>query len=342
MAATVRQLASHLRFQPPDRIELRDLLGLGKTESASVRVRSAPFSLMTQNMALMVSPASYLGTDRSGAMAEIVAQIRAGAHDFVGLCEVFDDDERAGIRLLVKDLFPHFVDATDEDDLESDGGQLVLSRHPLLAVHKHVFGTDAGDDGWANKGVIHVRVHPAGSPTAFDVFYTHLQALYASSFAEADRIFQESGGPPFGADYKGALLGQLVEMRTFIQVHSDPDIPAFILGDLNVPGTVREDLEVLVDRLGDPVDLWLAAGHDSDDGLTIDQPHANSAHNFYADDADNEHDRQRLDYILMRSSPRFVPIVRQIEVTKFSRNGRFISDHFGLHARIEELIEIVR
>jgi endonuclease/exonuclease/phosphatase family metal-dependent hydrolase len=330
VAATLRQLAGHVRFRPPDRIHLRELLGLGQKESAVVRVRSAPFSLMTQNMALVVFPADYLGTDRDGAIGEIVAQIRGGAHDFVGLCEVFADGEREGIRLAVQDLFPHFVDATDSEDLDSDGGQLILSRHPLLAVHKHVFETGAGDDDWANKGVIHVRVHPAGSPTAFDVFYTHMQAIYASSFAEADEDFRE------------VLLAQLDEMRAFIRKHSDPGIPAFILGDLNVPGTVREDLEVLAERLGDPVDLWLAAGHDINDGMTIDQPQANKAHNFYADDDDNEHDRQRLDYILMRPSPRFVPIVRQIEVRKFSRNGRFISDHFGLHARIEELIEIVR
>lgn len=331
MAATVRQLASHLLFHPPDRVELRDLLGLGQEESASVRVRSAPFSLMTQNMALVVFPADYLGTDRNGAIAEIVAQIRASAPDLVGLCEVFADGEREGMQLRLRDLFPHFVDATDEDDLDSDGGQLVLSRHPLLTVpHSHVFEAGVGDDAWANKGVIHVRVQPNGSPTAFDVFYTHLQSIYASSFAEAD------------ADYRGALLAQLDEMRAFMQIHADPAIPAFVLGDLNVPGTVREDLEVLVDRLGDPVDLWLAAGHGIDSGLTIDQPRANSAHNFYADDDVNEHERQRLDFVLMRPSPRFVPIVRQIEVRKFSHNGRFISDHFGLHARIEEVIEIVR
>jgi endonuclease/exonuclease/phosphatase family metal-dependent hydrolase len=315
-----------MKFDPPDDIVLSDLLGLHG--NATISVRAAPFSLMTQNMALVVFPAGYVGTNRDGALAEIISQIRSLVPDVVGLCEVFSDGERDHLVAKLKDIYPHFADATDSEDMDSDGGQLVLSKAPISQVHHLVFEAGVGDDAWANKGVIHIRVHPPDSPSAFDVFYSHTQSTYSRDLRTADE------------DHREALLTQLLEMRAFIQIHSDRAIPAFIMGDLNIAGNVPEDLDQLITRLGDPVDLWLSAGNTPASGFTIDQPQADKATNFYEDDDDNDHEKQRLDYILMKAGSKFIPIVRSIEVKKFRHSGRFISDHFGLHARFEELVEV--
>ena len=328
MSVTIRQLAKHVKFRPPERVALSELLMLDG--GATVSVRAAPFSLMTQNMALVVAPAGYVGTNRDGVVAEIISQIRSFAPDVVGLCEVFKDSEREHIAGSLSDIYPHFADATDSEDLDSDGGQLVLSKAPMSQVHHLVFDAGVGGDAWANKGVIHVRVHPASSPSACDVFYSHTQSTYSTDLRTADE------------DHREALLSQLLEMRAFIEILSDPAIPAFIMGDLNIAGNVPEDLDELITRLGDPVDLWLSAGNTPASGFTIDQPQADKATNFYEDDEDNDHEKQRLDYILMKAGSKFIPIVRSIEVKKFRHAGRFISDHFGLHARFEELVEVRR
>ena len=77
---------------------------------------------MTQNMGLLVFPGEYLGTNREGAVAEIISRITAISPDIVGLCEVFADGERETIRTLVQQFYPYFQEGPDEDDLESDGG----------------------------------------------------------------------------------------------------------------------------------------------------------------------------------------------------------------------------
>lgn len=117
-------------------------------------------SVMTQNMALLVSPAPYLGTDRNGARAEIISRILGLSPDVVGLCEVFDDDDREKIRVALRMQYPHTREGPDEADLESDGGLLLLSKHPIESSHDTIFRECDGVDCFANKGVIHVRVHP--------------------------------------------------------------------------------------------------------------------------------------------------------------------------------------
>lgn len=87
-------------------------------------------------MALLVAPGDYLGTDRDGAVAEISARIRALSPDVAGLCEVFSDGERENIRTALSDLYPYFQEGPDEDDFESDGGLLLLSKHPYLRLER--------------------------------------------------------------------------------------------------------------------------------------------------------------------------------------------------------------
>src|SRR5262245_30271450 len=131
MTVTIRQLARHISKQPSEAPTLRQLL---KRENSDARIRvvTAPLSVMTYNMALLVFPASYLGTDRDGAVAEIVSRVTAFSPDVVGLCEVFSDGEREIIQTELASLYPHFREGPDEADLDSDGGLLLLSKHPVL------------------------------------------------------------------------------------------------------------------------------------------------------------------------------------------------------------------
>jgi endonuclease/exonuclease/phosphatase family metal-dependent hydrolase len=314
-SVTIRQLSLHTNHQSPASFRLRQILRL-EDPNLHIHVKAAPFSLMIQNMALLVFPADYLGTNRAGAVNEIISQIKAIAPDIVGLCEVFADDERETIRTSVKHIYPHFQEGPDEDDLESDGGLLLLSKHPILQHHQIIYRDCAGSDCWANKGVIHIRVQPPGVPMPYDIFFSHTQNI------------EEAEG-------KEALYKQLTRINQMIQDHADPSIPTLILGDLNIPGEILEHYNQLIKRLGKPVDLWAMAGSTPESGFTF-----TADNNFYEDDTDNPHLNHRLDYMLMKAGLGFIPIMKNIEILKFALEGRFISDHFGLHVQFEQLVQV--
>ena len=316
MSATIRQLSRHISNTTLEPLGLRQMLRL---ENANLRlqVRTVPFSLMTQNTALL--GIGYKGTDRDGVVAEIISRINARSPDVVGLCEVFKDDEREAIREGVKDVYPHFREGPDESDLvNEDGGLLLLSRHPILQHHQELYRDCAGDDCLANKGIIHIRIQLPGAPTPCDIFYSHTQ-----------------NPDPILADGTEELLAQLNRLGEFVEEMADPRSPSFIMGDLNVRGEVTEQHKELIARIRNPVDLWLVGGNAPTSGLTF-----VSDNNFYDDEDDNPQQNQRLDYILLKAGLRFIPILKQIEVVKFTHDGRFISDHFGLRAEFDQFVQV--
>lgn len=312
---TIRQLSRHISNQPLLPLGLRQILRLEKA-NLRLQVKMASFSIMTQNMGLLVFPGAYLGTDREGAINEIISRIKSISPDVVGLCEVFADGEREMIRISLLPIYPHFQEGPDEADLESDGGLLLLSKHPILQHHQIIYRDCVGNDCFANKGVIHIRVQPPNSPMPYDVFFSHTQNI------------EEDGG-------KGALYAQLTRMNQMVQDYADSNIPTLIMGDLNIPGEVPGHYNQLIERLEKPVDFWTVAGNTPSSGFTF-----ASDNNFYADDDDNPHQNQRLDYIMMKAGLKFIPILKNIEILKFTHGSRFISDHFGLRAQFEQLVQI--
>lgn len=304
---------------------------LGRTPEAGVRravdrpmspfrisAKEINFSIMTHNMGLLVFPGNYLGTDRSGAIREIVAQIRSFLPDVVGLCEVFDDDEREEIRDALVNDYPYWRDGPDEDDFESDGGLLVLSRHPLLAAGQTIFRDSDGADSFANKGIIHIRIRPRPLqwPVPIDLFYSHMQDI------ETD-------------DGVNTLYAQLSAMNLFIGQRAGSHYPRFIFGDLNIPAEQAGHYNQLLSRLGRPLDCWTLAGNAVSSGFTFD-----AENNFYDEPEDRPNVNHRLDYVLLKANNVAVPIISNIDVLKFRRNGRNISDHFGLRATFKHLAVI--
>jgi endonuclease/exonuclease/phosphatase family metal-dependent hydrolase len=323
MPTSIREIARHVKSSLSEASTLRTIL---KQPDANLRlhVQTAPFSVMCHNMGLMVLPAPYLGTDRSGAISEIVGQIQNLSPDVVGLCEVFANGEREDIFNRLKHIYPYFQEGPDINDsildprtFFSDGGLLVLSKHEIIVPSHNIVYTGAVDlDALANKGVIHIRVKPPNSPMAYDIFFTHAQDISVNGGREA-------------------LYGELSQMNNMIKKCADPNTPTLIMGDINIPAENPGDYRELLNRLRNPVDLWLISGNGETNGCTF-----VADNNFYGDDGKNPHTNNRLDYVLMISGSRFIPILKRMEVLKLKHQGRFISDHFGLFAQIEDLVQV--
>ena len=309
---SVRQLGRHITGNATNPSSLRWLLNR-HTGPVTLSVQVAPFSVMTHNMALLVAPGDYLGTDRDGSIAEIVARIAALQPDVVGLCEMFSDGEREFIRDKLRLIYPHFREGPDEADLESDGGLLLLSRHPLLFARDIVYRDCDGADCFANKGILHMRLQPPSWPTPLDVFFTHMQDIATS-------------------DGVRALYAQLDHLNGFMNLHGAPNVPKIIMGDLNIPAGDPQHYAQLLVRLRGPRDCWTLAGNSvaSGDTLVMDN-------NFYEDPDDRPVRNERLDYVLLKAEHRTIPILSGIEILRFQHNGRFISDHFGVLAKFDTI-----
>ena len=210
---------------------------------------------------------------------------------------MFSDGEREEIRGALNDLYPHFREGPDEADLESDGGLLLLSRHPLLAADDFIYRDCDGDDCYANKGMIHIRVQSGSWPTPIDIFHTHAQDISTDD----------------GVD---TLYAQLLKMQEFIQSRANPAFPAIVMGDLNIPGEIPQHYARLLSSLAGTRDCWTIVGNSAASG-----PTSVRDSNFYEDEDDRPAQDQRFDYVLLRAEARAVPIVSKVDILKLARNG---------------------
>jgi endonuclease/exonuclease/phosphatase family metal-dependent hydrolase len=310
-------------------------------DNIQLRARTIPaFSVISQNTALL-DPITYKGTDRYGAILELVNQIRNESADVVGLCEVWCDnplcngDDKFLIRSLLADMYGQSVQGPPESpkipipvivptpfgpitvvvmkSAKENGGLLVLSKHPILEYHVLTYENSVLPDWLVNKGAIHISIHPQDSLTSWDIYFSHMQDI------------EPSGG-------RDALYSQLSQLNKFVKDTSNPSTPTLIMGDLNIPGEVGGDYTELISRLRNPVDLWVTKNPGSS-GFT------QSTNNNFSD-SPVSHD-SRLDYILLISGRSFVPVPSNVEILKFMHNGCAISDHFGLKAKFGEGIQIV-
>lgn len=302
-------------------------------EHGSIDARTIPASLtlFQQNMALLVAPAPYKGTERERAIDTLIQNLRREQPDVVGLSECFADGERAEIKRELASIYPHTVEGPDEDDLESDGGLLILSRHQITQRHQTVYRQCRGEDCLANKGALHIRIEPRGHPTGYDVFHSHLQSP-DPTLATPER------GPLTSSRDKIRL--QLTHLSSFIQAFSSPERPAILMGDLNTNGINPTLYADFLERLRRPVDLWQTSGRGP--GITFDDANTFQGGPTYDVSSSVRHRRgSRLDYFLLWPGSRFVPTFTDSQVIVWqSSPGRDMSDHYGLRTRQRDLNEV--
>lgn len=185
------------------------------------------------------------------------------AFDVVGLNEVFDLPMR---KVLLSQFEKAWGDAyhvvqcpKPPEGKLMDGGLAIVSRLPILQSHSMVYSQGSSiakygvrADGFAAKGALHARIARHENPgpgEVFDVFVTHLES---------------KDQPIRDVQYR--------ELAEFVREHSDPAIPALLLGDFNTRGNpqYQEDPDspyhVMLKALASArpaaalVDLWVEIG----------------------------------------------------------------------------------
>jgi endonuclease/exonuclease/phosphatase family metal-dependent hydrolase len=235
------------------------------------------------------------------ARAEAIAA-RLACFDIVALQETINDQRRRELferletegrgcgmpsRLPSGRMFA-FVDGPDiEDDpawLPLVGNELSLaSRLPVVAASSHDYGTAAGEDTLAAKGVLHARL-ARGGHDSIDVFVTHLQA---------------------GQEHGAVRRRQIEELGSFMSdALNGTANQVLVLGDFNVrgsrvdrqdPGSDYNFLRRTLDAAVAPrrfVDAWLATH--------VDDPETDSGTKprMLADGTPRLHE-ERIDYLFL-------------------------------------------
>jgi len=166
-------------------------------------------------------------TDRNDSLERLAASLRAERFDVVGLCGIFEPDERDRLVGEVADLYRWRCDGPHErglpivDEELAGGGLLLLSRHHIASERATIYRQYSGEDGLVNKGVLHARIEPAGCACGIDLFLTQTQT-------PRPRV----GGSVAAAHE--AILGQVAHLSAFIDSCRDPMEPALLVGDLDV------------------------------------------------------------------------------------------------------------
>jgi endonuclease/exonuclease/phosphatase family metal-dependent hydrolase len=334
---TLRQVLNIVE-PAPLQMRVRDLARLLETSPSSLRqvvqaaeqyerIVVAPLKMLVQNMALMVAPAGYAGVDRDAAVRSLISHLQREPFDVVGLCECFANDERGRIKEAVAAIFPYSMEGPSEGDIDSDGGLLLLSRHPITQSHTSIFRVCYREDCLADKGILHAHIEPPGLPTAYDVFLTHLQNPDASSILAALLNY----GP--GSSAIDKIRYQLDHVHSFIQACSSPECPALLMGDLNVNAAEKPSYDDMCTRLGSPTDVWGlcnkdAPGYTLDDAASFDPEDPPRP----VDDPERHKRGQRVDYFWSwRDGQLWRPYFDEANVVLWEASpGRQLSDHYGV------------
>lgn len=290
-------------------------------EAKVLQVPSRTLRILAYNVQLL--PLEQLNKRPDDAYRAAELGKRLAGYDVLGLSEVFQPQRREELVDALRSAWqPAFHTAT-APELERtpwglDGGLLLVSRLPISASHWQAYGNGSsplehglGADGFANKGVLHVRLRREAAVddrAELDLFLTHLESR------ESQR-----------RDEQYAMLAE------FMAEHVAAERPIILLGDLNTnggqkamddPNSQYRRLTRLLERVRTK---WL------DVGATIDPKQWGT---MPADEVERAH---RIDYLFVANPVDGDDLhVRATHVERFADpRVKFLSDHAAVEATLE-------
>ncbi len=274
---------------------------------------SAPFSIITYNVAFLPMGTGYRGREAEACRDAIAAAVLASGADIVGLCESWNHAD--GITERVRSAYPHRGPEPGFDlfgGAVAGAGTLLLSRHPFVASAERAYGISVFPDSLTNKGMSWVRIHPPGLPGPVDVFLTHTQNP------------AESGGA-------GIRDAQLRKLAAWVAEKRDPRHPSVVCGDLNFDGNQPTVGPATMACLGAPVDAWVSRTGAFGDGVTFTRANDFDKESVNGQTPGDPVD-ERLDFILTYPGQEWSLSFELVEVLRWRTASHSVSDHFGVRA----------
>jgi endonuclease/exonuclease/phosphatase family metal-dependent hydrolase len=256
---------------------------------------------------------------RAKAIAE---RLKTKEYDVIVFQELFYHRSRKIITKALKKEYPFQTNVLNKKtfSLKTNGGVMLLSKHPIAAVHEIRYTNRTGPDRLSRKGALLAELNFKGR--AVQVVGTHLQAFGAQEimYGQYRQLFEE-----------------------LLRPNERPGIPQFICGDFNtikvlpllLPADLPKNYEQRLARY--PVMLKTLQAEDGE---------LSGQHQFTMDRPYNDLCKKRkeyrllIDYFLVRSNQS--PVVvhkRQVQIFKHAwhKEHKDLSDHYGLEAVVSGL-----
>ncbi|MFJ2580172.1 sphingomyelin phosphodiesterase [Kitasatospora aureofaciens] len=213
------------------------LIGGTAAPSASAAPQASPttLSVFAFNVDLGTAVVDSTQNEQAARRTPVIEQIvRQHNADVVILDEQFNNSSTADINSNLADLYPYRTPVVGQTCSGGwtgvsgncsnswfviNGGTMILSKYPITAQYAHIFSNSTYGtwDYHANKGAALVQVNKNGT-TAW-VVGTHLQADEADTSTDTTQATR---------------LGQLGEIRSWVNGIVGSSAPVLIGGDLNV------------------------------------------------------------------------------------------------------------
>lgn len=251
--------------------------------------------ILSWNIQMLPFPAK--SNHRAQRAKAIVSLLKEQRYDVIAFQELFKRRSRRIIRKGLREAYPHQTPVLNKKAISfiTNGGVMILSRHPIKSYHETRFRQRTGNDRLARKGAMIAEMEVRGKPV--QVLSTHLQA--------------------FGAD--SVLISQYRQMRDELLVpNARPGIPQIICGDLNTRPTSA--------RYPTMLEILNAANGSlhGEQQFTMDRPNN--------DLTERSNTRILVDHILVRPAESPVMIRRKVKIFRqqWHKEHQDLSDHFAL------------
>lgn len=263
-----------------------------------VAIAADSLKILSWNV-FMVPPVIFRSCQQDRAFL-IGDYIKVQQPDIIILEETFMKKTRNILQSELQELYPFQSDITKKGALKSNSGVWILSKYPIVKQDFITYKDYAGSDRFSKKGATFAEINIHDKP--IQVIGTHTQS-------------QEK--------YRSVRELQFQQLKSGLaDKHFSPDIPQFIIGDLNADFYDTAAYSKML-SIFDASPVRYSGEKYSWDGIDNDL-----AHRFF------EHIQQTLDYIILRKDHETWAKIMETEILKptkdccFCRKAYFnLSDH---------------
>ncbi len=232
-------------------------------------------------------------------------------YDIILLQEAFGKTSRKKLRKALNGAFPFEIEPQNRKKLVNSG-LWVLSKHEIKVCDFVFFNDCKVNDCQSSKGAVLFEVEINGQPYQF--INTHVQAEDGKEFAEVRQL-----------QFK--MIDQL------LKTHQKPQVPQFILGDLNTPfdSTLEYNQMLATLNATDGTVSVLEA-----DQLSTDRPITWGCANNDLIKKKWKGNVQLLDYALQRETGFPFKLRRELKTytQQWSKTRKHLSDHYAVSLTI--------
>lgn len=264
-----------------------------------------PIHVLTWNIYMRPHAITFDGQfRRAKAIGEV---LKNENYDIVLLQEAFGKTSRKKLRKALEGAFPYEIEPKNNGKTVNSG-LWILSKHELKDANFIFYNDCKVSDCQSSKGAVLFEV--VINDQTYQFLNTHVQAEDGKEFAQVRQL-----------QFK--MIGQ------FLKDHQKPQVPQFILGDLNTPFDSTLEYNQMLQTLNskDGTVSVLEA-----DQLSVDQPATWGCKNNDLIKKKWKGNVQLLDYALQRETGYPFKLRRELKTytKQWSKKRKHLSDHYAI------------